>query len=126
MVEIKITKENSSQRIDKFVRKYLNDAPLSFIYKLFRKKDVKINNHWVKENYILEEGDVLKIFVSDEQIKEFNNPKQIEEYKSNIDIIYEDQNILIVNKPKGLLIHGDSSEKRVTLSNMLLSYLYNK
>ena len=126
MVEIKITKENSSQRIDKFVRKYLNDAPLSFIYKLFRKKDVKINNHWVKENYILEEGDILKIFVTDEQIKEFNNPKQIDEYKNNIDLIYEDQNILVVNKPKGILIHGDSSEKRITLSNMVLYYLYNR
>ncbi|MBQ9265995.1 MAG: RluA family pseudouridine synthase [Bacilli bacterium] len=126
MVQIKITKENSSQRVDKYVRKYLNDAPLSFIYKLFRKKDVKINNHWVKENYILSEGDELKIFVTDEQIAEFNKPKKIEDIKTNINIIYEDKNILIINKPKGLLIHGDISEKRITLSNMVLSYLYNK
>ncbi|MBP5694074.1 MAG: RluA family pseudouridine synthase [Bacilli bacterium] len=126
MIEIQITKEISSQRIDKFVRKYLNDAPLSFIYKLFRKKDVKVNNHWVKENYILQEEDVIKIYVTDEQLATFNNPKSVEDYKSNIDIIYEDQNILVVNKPKGILIHGDINEKRNTLSNMVLAYLYKK
>lgn len=126
MKEIAITKDKANQRIDKFVRRYLNDAPLSFIYKLFRKKDVKINNHWVKENYILQENDVLKIFVTDAQLEEFNKPKKIEDLKLNFDIIYEDKNILIVNKPKGLLVHGDESEKRITLMNMVLSYLYKK
>ena len=53
MKEIVINSEFSNQRVDKYVRKYLNEAPLSFIYKLFRKKDVKVNNHWVKENYLL-------------------------------------------------------------------------
>lgn len=126
MKQIKITKEKANQRADKFVRRFLNDAPLSFIYKLFRKKDVKVNNHWIKENYILQENDELKIFVTDTQLAEFNNPKKIEDIKINFEIIYEDKNILIVNKPKGLLIHGDESEKRITLSNMVLSYLYKK
>ena len=57
MKEILIKKEFSNQRADKFVRKFLNDAPLSFIYKLFRKKDVKVNKHWIKQNYILQEND---------------------------------------------------------------------
>lgn len=126
MKEIKITKENANQRADKFVRKFLNDAPLSFIYKIFRKKDVKINNHRIKENYILNEGEVLKIFVTDEQLKEFNKPKQIEKIKVNFEIVFEDENILIANKPKGLLIHGDINEKRSTLSNMVLAYLHSK
>ena len=55
MKEIVISNEFSNQRVDKYVRKYLNEAPLSFIYKLFRKKDVKVNNHWVKENYLLQQ-----------------------------------------------------------------------
>ena len=124
MKEIKITEKTYNQRVDKFVRKYLNEAPLSFIYKLFRKKDVKINGHWVKENYILQNGDILRIFVTDEQLSEFNKPKSVEDLKITFKIIYEDENILIVNKPKGLLIHGDETEKRITLSNMVLSYLY--
>ena len=126
MKEIVITKDKSNQRADKFVRRFLNDAPLSFIYKIFRKKDVKVNNHRIKENYILQENDVLKIFVTDTQLSEFNNPKKIEDIKLNFGIVYEDENILIANKPKGLLIHGDESEKRTTLSNMVLSYLYKK
>ena len=126
MKEVIIKKEVANQRVDKYVKKFLNDAPLSFIYKTFRKKDIKINGKWVKENYILKENDVLRIYIKDEQIEEFNKPKSIEKYKSDIDVVYEDSNILIVNKPKGLLIHGDQEEKRITLSNMVLSYLFNK
>ena len=126
MKEILIKKEFSNQRADKFVRKFLNDAPLSFIYKLFRKKDVKVNKHWIKQNYILQENDLLEIYVSDAQLLEFNNPKKIENIQVNLNIIYEDKNILVVNKPTGILIHGDENEKRITLSNKVLSYLYNK
>ena len=126
MKEILITKENSNQRIDKFIRKFLNEAPLSLIYKTFRKKDIKINGKPVKENYILCEGDVLRVYISDEKINEFNKPKDISKINCSLNIIYEDQNILIVFKPKGILTHGDGTEKRMTLSNQVLSYLYNK
>lgn len=126
MFEIKIDKTSANQRADKFVRKYLNDAPLSFIYKTFRKKDVKINGKRIKENYILQENDVLRVYVADEQLKEFNNPKKIEDLKANLDIVYEDQNVLILNKPKGILVHGDAEEKRITLTNLVQSYLYKK
>lgn len=126
MKEIIITKENEGQRADKFIRKFLNDAPLSFIYKVFRKKDVKVNGHWITIDYILKNNDVLRIYVTDEQLKEFNNPKPIEKIKFNHEIVYEDENILIVNKPRGLLVHGDSEEKRITLANQVLNYLYSK
>ena len=101
MQEILITKENEGQRADKFVRKFLNDAPLSFIYRIFRKKDVKINGHWITIDYILKKDDVMRIYVTDEQLKEFNNPRPIESIKFNHEIIYEDDNISIVNKPRG-------------------------
>lgn len=128
MKEFLITKENANQRADKFIKKYLNEAPLSFIYKTFRKKDIKVNNKWIKENYILKEGDVLKVYISDKKIAEFNKPIDISEIKTkvNLDIVYEDENILIVNKRKGILIHGDMNEKRRTLSNEVLTYLYQK
>ena len=128
MKEVVIKKEDSNQRIDKFVRKYLNDAPLSFIYKTFRKKDVKINGKRVKENYILQENDVLRIYITDEQIAEFNKPVDVTkvDIKGNLNIIYEDENILILNKPKGILVHGDINEIRRTLSNQVLYYLHQK
>lgn len=126
MKELIVTRENEGQRADKFVRKFLNDAPLSFVYKLFRKKDVKVNKHWIKIDYQLKKDDVLQIYVTDSQLEEFNNPRPIVNAKFNHEIIYEDENILIVNKPRGLLVHGDETEKRITLSNQVLNYLYQK
>lgn len=126
MKKIVITNKDSNQRVDKFVKKYLNLAPLSFIYKLFRKKDVKINGHWVKESYILNEGEELTIFVTDEQVKEFNKEKEIEKVSLTHPIVYEDENILIINKPRGLLVHGDEGEKKITLANEVINYLYFK
>ena len=127
MKEIVINSEFSNQRVDKYVRKYLNEAPLSFIYKLFRKKDVKVNNHWVKENYLLQPNDVLRIYVTDEQLEEFNKPKIVKNISfKDLDIVYEDKNILIINKPKGILVHGDINEKRMTLTNKVQSYILSK
>ena len=122
MKKIVISSKEANQRVDKYVKKYLNEAPLSFIYKLFRKKDVKINGHWVKENYILNEGEELTIFVTDAQIEEFNKPREIEKVTLNHQIVFEDDNILIVNKPRGLLVHGDEGEKKLTLANQVINY----
>lgn len=126
MKSFKISKLEANQRVDKYVKKYLSNAPLSFIYKLFRKKDVKINSHWVKENYIIQEGDEICIYVTDSQIEEFTKEKEIEKIPLSHPIVYEDENILIINKPRGLLVHGDINEKRVTLTNEVLNYLYSK
>ena len=126
MKKITISSKEANQRVDKYVKKFLNEAPLSFIYKLFRKKDIKINGHWVKENYIIKEGEELSIFVTDAQLEEFNKPKEIEKVTLNHEIVYEDENILIVNKPRGLLVHGDEGEKKLTLSNEVINYLYFK
>ena len=126
MKSIKITKDNENQRIDKFIKKYFNKAPLSFIYKTFRKKDIKVNGHWIKENYILKENDLIEIYVTDKQFEEFNNPKEIENIKYNLDIIYEDENILVLNKPIGILVVKDENEKNNTLTNYVRAYLLHK
>ena len=126
MKQVVISGKEQNQRVDKYLKKYLSNAPLSFIYKLFRKKDVKVNGHWVKENYIIRENDVLSIYINDDQFEEFNKQKEIEQVPLTHPIIFEDENILIINKPRGLLVHGDQSEKRVTLTNQVLNYLYFK
>lgn len=126
MKEIVITKQDEGKRIDKYVRKILSNAPLSFIYKLFRNKDVKINNKRVDISYILKENDVLRIYITDKQLEEFNKPNVLRQVKYDLDIIYEDENILIVNKPRGILIHGDINEKRITFTNQVLNYLHDK
>ena len=61
-MEFTVTKLDANQRIDKFLRKVLQQAPLSFIYKMFRQKDVKVNGKKEKIDYILKENDVVSIY----------------------------------------------------------------
>lgn len=126
MKEILISEKEEGQTVYKFVRKYLNEAPLSFIEKVFRKKDVKINGVRVSKQEVIHNGDKIQIYITDQMLEEFSKPKPVTEIKNKPNIIYEDDNILICNKPSGLLVHGDSKEKRITLSNMVLNYLYSK
>ncbi|MFA7067595.1 MAG: RluA family pseudouridine synthase [Acidaminococcaceae bacterium] len=126
MIEIVIKGQEANQRVDKYVRKYLNNAPLNFIYHLFRKKDVKINGHWVNISYLLKEGDILRLYATDQQIAELSKPKEILLTKMLESIAYEDDNILVVNKSKGLLVHGDENEKVHTLANQVVNYLMQK
>lgn len=127
MNSIKITKNDQGQRIDKYIRKYLNNAPLSLIYKLFRKKDIKVNGKKVDINYIIKENDIIEIYLKNDLIKTFNTPKQIEKEETNLDIIYEDDNILIINKEPNVLVHeGEENKKAKTLNNMILNYLLSK
>ena len=126
MKEIRVTSANSGQRAEKFVRKFLNEAPLGFIYKAFRKKDIKVNGHWVKKDFILSEGDVVRIYVTDEQLADFKKPRPAVKREFPYEIAYEDDGVLIVNKPKGLLVYGDKLGSRETLGNAVLDYLYLK
>lgn len=127
MVSLKVTKKEQGQRIDKYVRKYLNNAPLSLIYKLFRKKDIKVNGKRSEINYILKEDDIIEIYIKEDLLKNLNTPKVIEKDQINLDIIYEDENIILINKEQNVLIHeGEENKKANTLNNMILNYLLSK
>lgn len=126
MKEIKITSSQENQTIFKFVKKYLSNAPLSFIEKLFRIKDVKVNGKRVDKSFVLSCDDVVRIYVTDSQLDEFNKLSDINITKSFPNVIYEDENILICNKPSGILVHKGNDEKEITLSDMVLNYLSSK
>jgi len=126
MKQTTITAQNANQRIDKFIRKWMPDAPLGFIYRIFRKKDVKVNGKWVAIDYVIKTDDVVTVYVTDAQMAQFSQPKPIAAAPFPHQIIYEDEVCLIVNKPKGLLVHGDASEKRITLANQVLAYLFGQ
>lgn len=125
-MEFTVTKLDANQRIDKFLRKVLQQAPLSFIYKMFRQKDVKVNGKKEKIDYILKENDVVSIYLKEDLYNKFHENYQVKPVKSNMNILYEDDNVCIVNKPKGLLVHGDEGEKRITLQNIFVNYLIKK
>lgn len=125
MIRITIEKNDAGQRLDRFLRKYLSQAPLSRIYRAIR-KDVKINGKRGKEDTVLEEGDELSLYISDEELKSFTETKKTVKAKRQFKIAYEDENILVAEKPFGLLTHGDSHEKKNTLANQVTDYLIQK
>lgn len=126
MISFIIKKEEQGQTLEKFVKKVLSEAPLSFIYKLFRKKDVKVNGHWQDKKYIICNGEEISIYITDSQLEEFKRQvesKQVEDISNWI--IYEDENILLINKPRGVLVQKNS-EDSIALDEMVISYLINK
>ena len=121
-----ITSNEENQRIDKFLKRILNDAPVSFIYRMFRQKDVKVNGKKASIDYILKEGDVLDIYIKEAMLEKFHKDALIRPVKASFPILYEDDNILVVDKPKGVIVHESEGTKRVTLQNMVLNYLMEK
>ena len=126
MKKINIGKNEANQRIDKFLRKYMPKAPLSFVYKMLRKRNIKVNQKRIDNTYILHEGDILEMYMSEETISEFQEQKKILSVDRSFSIVYEDENILFVGKPMGLLIHEDKHEGHNTLINQAIKYLYDK
>lgn len=126
MVEIEIGSNEAEQRLDRFLRKYLKGAPLSYIYKIIR-KDVKVNGVRGKNDTVLALGDRVTLYLKDEDIERYRpQPIQRSNVKKTFRIAYEDENILAAEKPFGLLTHGDGKEKKHTLVNQVIDYLIEK
>ena len=124
MRKLKIDKNNSNQRLDKFLLKYLNKAPKSFIYKMIRKKNIKLNNSKVSGNEILQENDILDLYLSEETIIKFMEEKLLNKNVGSLNIVFEDKNILIVNKPTNLLSQASKAYEDNLVDRILL-YLSN-
>nr|WP_315023488.1 RluA family pseudouridine synthase [uncultured Aminipila sp.] len=125
MIKLVITENEDKQRLDRFLKKYLKNASLSYIYKLIR-KDVKINGKRGSVETILEQGDELTLYISDEDFNSLMVKKKTQIAKKQFNIAYEDENIIVVEKPFGLLTHGDLHEKKNHLANQVISYLIEK
>ncbi len=122
MVEIKIEKNDGNQRLDRFLKKYFKKASLSQIYKIIR-KDLKVNGKRSKENTIIEEGDVLSFYMQEDFFESLKEKKKIVKVTKQFKVVYEDDEMIIVSKPFGLLTHGDSREKKNHLANQVTNYL---
>ena len=122
MIKIEIKKNDEKQRLDRFLKKYLNKAPLSHIYKIIR-KDVKVNGKRAKIETELVEGDVIELYLSDMLIDKYREEKKVYRVSKQFRVVYEDEAVIVVNKPFGLLTHGDAVEKKNTLANQVCNYL---
>lgn len=123
-----INKNDSGQRADKFVMKAVPLLPQTLMYKYFRTKRIKLNRKKCEISTRLNEGDILELYISDEF---FGETVEKPEYDflcapSTLDIVYEDENILLVNKKCGLVVHEDDGGTSDTLIRRIQHYLYDK
>jgi len=122
-----VKKNDAGQRLDKFLTKAVKGLPTSLMYKYIRTKKIKVNRKRTEQKYILLEGDVIDLFIRDEF---FDSPEKdggaIERIEPKISVVYEDENILLVNKRPGVVVHEDSEAKDNTLIMHIKAYLYRK
>lgn len=103
MKEFIINENEAGQRFDKYLAKLLREAPKSFFYKMMRKKNITLNGKKATGNEKLFSGDHVKLFLSDETFEKFSGNDSAPRAHYALDIIYEDENILLINKPAGML-----------------------
>ncbi len=128
MTEITIQKNDAGQRADRFLSKAYPNLKTALVCKLMRKKRIKLNGARTEPNVILKEGDVFRFYLSDELLaKEPAKRKfDIDDISAEINVIFEDENILLIDKPAGLVVHEDNDNTADTLINRVLSYLHGK
>ena len=126
MKTIEIKGNDAGQRIDKFLTKTFKNIPVSLIYKNIRKKNIKVNGKRTKPEYKLALGDVLCIYMKDELLTTISSLRDFMKAPSKLEIIYEDKNILLVNKQPGLIVHPDENYHFDSLINRIKHYLFSK
>jgi len=127
MKTLTVGKNDADQRLDRFLRKAFPSLPASVIQKLIRTKRVKVNQKRARHDDRLSEGDLVSLYVGDELLAV---PSEDEAYmlveRPDLRIVYEDENILLLDKPAGLLCHSDGRETVNTLISHVRAYLYQK
>ncbi len=127
MRELTIGKNDAGQRLDRFVSKSLPLLPSALLQKYIRLKRIKVNGARAQRDQRLQQGDVLQLYINDEF---FDQPREenmfLTLFRPSLDIVYEDENLMLLNKRPGLVVHADETEKVNTLINHIQAYLYQK
>lgn len=126
MKEFIVTKNDAGLRFDKFIVKICPTLPSSLMFKYIRTKRFKINGKKGEISTRLNVGDVISAYVNDEFFAQVEPKYSFLSAPSNIDVVYEDENILLVDKKQGLLVHPDKNEYTNTLIDRIQHYLYKK
>jgi len=120
-----IDKNDSGQRVDRFTTKVVPSLPSSLLQKYIRLKRIKINGKGTKRDYRLNTGDVIQMYINDEFFEAADNSDAyLKITDPGLDIIYEDDNILLINKPVGVLCHSDGAFDHSTVIARVQAYLY--
>lgn len=125
MKEFQIRENEAGQRFDKYLSKLLRNAPKSFFYKMLRKKNITLNGRKATGNEKLEAGDQVKLFLSDETFDKFSQQDKAARAVTTLDVLYEDTDILLINKPAGMLSQPDDT-KEPSMVEYVTGYLLEK
>ena len=127
MRELTIGKNDAGARLDRFLGKALPLLPPALAQKYIRIKRVKVNGGRAQRDQRLQEGDVLQLYINDEF---FGKPSEenmfLTLFKPRLTVVYEDEHLLLADKPQGMVVHADETEKVNTLINHIQAYLYQK
>ena len=121
-----INRNDAGQRLDKFLSKAVKAMPKSLMYKGIRTKKIKVNRKRAEIGYILEEGDTVELFISEEFFSDNASDNAFMKLTPKLDIVYEDENIMLLDKRPGLIVHSDDEEDVNTLISHVKAYLYRK
>lgn len=128
MREITVHKNDENQRLDKYLKKYLKEAPGSFIYKMLRKKNIVLNGKKADGTEKLTAGDQIRLFFAEETLQKFTGEatktETISFPEKKLDILYEDSDVLILNKPAGELSQKAEATD-LSMNEYALGYLWN-
>ncbi|NCB94075.1 MAG: RluA family pseudouridine synthase [Clostridia bacterium] len=131
MRKLEIGKNEACQRMDKYLKKYFKDAGSGFLYKMLRKKNILLNDKKADGKEILSEGDTITLYLAEDTIEKFRGSsadsvrKVINYPQTTLDVLYEDEDYLILNKPSGILSQKATPDD-VSMVEYLTGYLLQK
>lgn len=114
-----------NKRIDRVIKETFAHMPVSALYKAFRKRDIKVNGTRVKETHIVLPGDIVEIYITDDILDGISS-RESTGLNVGFTVVYEDTNIIIVNKEQGIPVHPDRDRSDGTLIDNVRSYLQQK
>lgn len=125
MREFIISENDANQRLDKFITKVIPLLPKGLLYKSIRNKKIKVNRKRCEISTRLQVGDLVQCFISEEFFQD-DTPLEFLQVPKTLNIIYEDDDVLVIDKPHGLLSHKDQKEMQDNAHDRLLHYLYDR
>lgn len=126
MKSVTITHNDAGQRLDRFILKTFDRLPKSLMFKEIRKKNIKVNKKRCTPEQILNSGDVLELYLKDDVLHIKEKHYDFLKASTELDIIYEDSNVILLNKRVGILCHPDGKDYIDNLVARLKRYLYEK
>ncbi|MEG1886674.1 MAG: RluA family pseudouridine synthase, partial [Oscillospiraceae bacterium] len=121
-----INKNDSDQRLDKFISKAVPLLSKSLLYKYIRIKRIKVNGRRAEINTRLCQNDLVEMYINDEFFEPIEPKYDFLSAPNCLDIVYEDENVILVDKRQGLIVHPDKNEYCDTLITRIQRYLYEK